>query len=67
MMFHYPGRPAEVDNDQMRLLDDSDTMQEIVNILKIFKPIAESYLYLFVYVRHFDVWPPQKKNSTGHI
>ena len=57
------GRPIEIDNNQIEILIENNqcyTMQEITNILKIYKSSVENYLHQLDYVNCFDVWVPCK-------
>ena len=67
------GRPAEVDNDQMKTLIENHqryTTWEIADILKISKSSVENHLHQLGYIHHFDVWVPHKlseRNFLDHI
>ena len=57
----WPGRPVEVDSDQIETLIENNqcyTTREIADILKISKSSAENHLHQFDYVNRFDVWVP---------
>ena len=55
------GRPA--DSDQITILiqnNESYTMREMANALKISKSSPENYVCHLNYVNRFDVWVPHK-------
>ena len=62
-----PGRSVEVDGDQIETLmekNQRNTMQEIADILKIFKSSIETHSHHLWFVNHFDVWIPHKWKNT---
>ena len=59
----WPGRPVEVDSDQIKTLIENNqhyTTREIADMLKISKSSIEIPLHQLGYVNHFDVWAPHK-------
>ena len=53
-----PGRPVEVDNDQIETITENNqryTTREIADILKIPKSSAENHLHQLGYVNRFDI------------
>ena len=64
------GRPA--DSDQITILiqnNESYTMREMANALKISKSSPENYVCHLNYVNRFDVWVPcmlSKKKTLLH-
>ena len=60
------GRPVEVDRDQIEtLIENSYTMREIADILKISKSSVENHLHQLGYMNHFDVCVPRKLRGKG--
>ena len=67
-----PGRPVEVDRDQINILVGNNqhyTTQEIADTFKISKSSVENHLHHLGYVNCFDVWVPHKlsKKSLDRI
>ena len=42
-------------------------MQEIADILKIYKSSAENHLHQLGYVNHFDVWVPHNLSERNYL
>ena len=69
----WPGRPVEVDSDEIGTLTENNqcyTMSERADILKISKSSVENHLHQLGYVHCFDVWVPHKlskKNLLDHF
>ena len=66
----WPGRPVEVDSDQIETLIEKNqhyVMQEIVDILKVTRSSVENHLYWLGYVRCFDVWVPYKLSEKTFL
>ena len=62
------GRPVEVDSDQIEILienNQSYTMREIANILKISKASVENHLHQLGYVNRFGAWVPHKLSEKN--
>ena len=66
----WPGRPVEVDSNQIETLIEnkqSYTTWEIADILKIPKSSAENHLHQLGYVNRFDVWVPHKSSGKKNL
>ena len=64
----WPGRPVEVDSDQIKTLIENNqhyTTREIADMLKISKSSIEIPLHQLGYVNHFDVWVPHKLSKKN--
>ena len=64
------GRPVEVNSDQIETLiktNECYTMQETANILKISKSSTENHLQQLSWIKHFDVWAPQKLSKKTFL
>ena len=65
-----PGRPVEVDSDQIETLIENNqhyTTQEMADILKISKSITENHLHQLGYVHCFDVWVPHMLSEKNFL
>ena len=65
-----PGRPVEVDSDQIETLTENNqryTTWERANILEISKSSAENHLHQLGYVNCFDVWVPHKLSENNPL
>ena len=61
------GRLVEVDSDHIEISTENNQfyiMQEIADILKIFKSSIETHSHHVCSVNHFDVWIPHKWKNT---